>query len=91
MFQEGKYDKVLVDVQKVEKLPNSTDIFSNISRLSRIIKCAGVSVFSSPINSDLRFIENDVVNRGIPLRIFYSKKEALKWLQVKPKVQPFLH
>ena len=38
--------------------------------------------------SDARFIENVAFNRGICLRVFSNKKEALNWLSRFPSKEP---
>jgi hypothetical protein len=73
-------DKVLVDTTEIEELPGSISLYSLFSEYPYHIKTALVNSQKNLIFNDLYFAESVAQNRGIKVRAFLEKEEALKWL-----------
>lgn len=82
IHKQRGFSRVLVDASRETSLPNSLPLHQFGSALSEdatVIKFA--VVFSEVVREDLRFLETVMQNRGMQVRLFNSRDEALAWLK----------
>jgi len=78
--QEG-CTSVLVDSTELVVLPGVLEIFETVAtKLSRDMRYALVMEAGQAISKDVHFLENVAQNRGVQLRLFNRRQDALKWL-----------
>lgn len=73
--------KVLVDAENLESMPGEGDIFFLASTFPRTARIAVLLSREKAVRESLRFGENVARNRGLNIRTFPSKTEALLWLE----------
>lgn len=73
--------KVLIDAEDLESMPEAGDLFFLAPTFPRSARIAVILSRQKAIRDGLRFAENAAQNRGVDLRIFPSRSEALAWLQ----------
>ena len=74
-------NRVLIDVSNVEAISSLIEIYNFMSNLPRELSYAICASEDQQVFSDLEFAENVSVNRGIRVKIFTGRKDALTWLQ----------
>ncbi len=79
--EQSGVDKVLVDTTEQESMPSTFREFSIFSELPRIFRIALLANQDQPTAEDIRFVETVARNRGIQMKIFNTRKEALEWLE----------
>lgn len=72
--------KLLVDTTKQEKMPGTVSVFSIFSNFPRHLTLALVANKGQRTLNETLFAENVAVNRGIRMKIFYNRKDAVDWL-----------
>jgi hypothetical protein len=72
--------KILVDTTKQETMPSTIDTFELFSTFSLEFKLALLIEQSQMTAEDITFAETVGVNRGVRVKIFHEKKQALQWL-----------
>jgi hypothetical protein len=77
--KQGIY-KVLVDATRQDKMPSTFDIYELFSTYPREIRLAVLIQLSQATADDITFGETVGVNRGVRMKTFCEKKQALKWL-----------
>jgi hypothetical protein len=77
---EKGINKILVDARKQETMPSTMGIFNLFSTFPREFRLALLAAQSQETEEDLSFAETVGMNRGVRLRIFYEKAQALRWL-----------
>jgi hypothetical protein len=78
-----KVDRVLVDLTGVTDTPSTMDLFSAHAALpeyTRVPRPRGALLLRADQETDGRFIEDVMVNRGLPVRVFDDREAALQWL-----------
>jgi hypothetical protein len=78
-----KVDRVLVDLTGVTDTPSTMDLFSAHAALpeyTRVPRPRGALLLRADQEADGRFIEDVMVNRGLPVRVFDDREAALQWL-----------
>jgi hypothetical protein len=73
--------KVLVDAEHLEAMPQAGDLFFLAATFPRSARLAVVISRHREVRGDLRFAENAARNRGVDLRLFSTRSEALDWLK----------
>jgi hypothetical protein len=73
--------KVLSDTRKQKSTPSTMDIFNFGVSLPTSIKLAVIVSESQPTLNDVAFVDNVAHNRGVNIKKFTSRSEALEWLQ----------
>lgn len=84
IYQTRGYNKVLVDAQEEEGIPNAVDLFMFASSMENaFIGKAGqfAVVISEATRKDLEFLTETLKKRGIRIKTFTSVEEALSWLK----------
>lgn len=79
-FEKLGINKLIVDTTKQEKMPGTVSIHRIFSNFPRNISLALVAERNQLTENDIIFGENVAVNRGVRMRIFYNREEAIKWL-----------
>ena len=70
--------RVLVDARRLEKTPNTLDLFNFAANLPFTLRFA--VVISDSKRESLEFMETVGRNRGKSIRIFQSYEQAIAWL-----------
>lgn len=78
--EEIGINKVLVDTTEQDSMPNTFDIFSLFSQFPRDLRVALLANQDQPTSQEILFSETVAVNRGLTVRVFKSREEALSWL-----------
>jgi hypothetical protein len=76
------FSRVFVDASKETSLPSTLPLHqfgSVLSEDATVLKFA--VVVSATVREDLRFLETVTQNRGMEVRMFNSRDEALAWLK----------
>ena len=79
--------KVLVDCSKVHQAPPTVPLFDHGSLIARspvLSQLKQAIVVPEAIAKDAYFLETISQNRGVPMRFFTTRAEALKWLKESP-------
>lgn len=80
--------KALVDCSEVHLAPSTTTLFDHGSYLARspvLSRLKHAIVVSEAVAKDAHFLETISQNRGVSLRYFATRTNALKWLRKSPK------
>jgi hypothetical protein len=80
VYKRQGISKVIVDATGLKEGPGTVEVFKMFSAMPRYLSQAIITTKDHVKESELIFAENVAVNRGISLRIFYSREDALKWL-----------
>jgi hypothetical protein len=84
IYQERGYNKVLIDAQEEEGIPNAVDLFmfgGNMEQ-SYIGKTGRFAVVTSEATrKDLEFLVKTIREKGVKINTFMSVDEALDWLR----------
>lgn len=80
IFDKEMINKILVDTTRQETMPSTIGIFDIFSTFSQEYKLAMLIRESQATAADISFVETVVLNRGVQVKIFYEKKQALQWL-----------
>jgi hypothetical protein len=78
---ETKFDKVLLDLTDVTSIPPLVEMFEITLKIPRRLWVAGLIEGNERLEADFEFAETVAKNRGMSLRIFRSRKDAVEWLQ----------
>lgn len=73
--------EVLVDVSEERSLADAPAAFEIVRTMPRQMKIAVIGSEQAATSSDVRFIETVAANIGLQVKIFESKKKALRWLK----------
>jgi hypothetical protein len=87
VFGEGNVRKVLVDCSEVHLPPSTIPLLEHATGLARSRILARVKhavVVPEAIVRDARFLETVSRNRGVNMRYFVTRAEALDWLNESP-------
>lgn len=74
--------RVLSDTREQQSVPSATDIYNFASSLPRDMKCAVVLSDYQTTAVDVEFADTVAHNRGILIKKFSSREDALEWLDV---------
>ena len=80
ILAERNISKILVDARRQEAMPSTQSIFELFSTFPREFKVAILIAESQMTSDDLSFVETVSMNRGISIRGFAQKEQALQWL-----------
>ena len=80
IFDTKGFNRILVDTTKQEKMPTITDIFDLFSTFPREFRLAMLIQESQVTAEDISFTETVGVNRGVRVKIFHEKEQAMHWL-----------
>lgn len=72
-------NRLLVDSRKQKKMPGAVSIFRIFSTFPRHINLAILADKNQITVDDIIFGENVAVNRGIQMKVFYKREDALNW------------
>ena len=78
--EETGIERLLVDAGEIDSMPSTIDVFELTSGFPRSLGMAVLVPDRSDLIEKLRFGENVGVNRGVPVRLFDSLREAVEWL-----------
>lgn len=84
IYQTRGYDKVLIDAQEEEGVPNAVDLFMFGGSMEQayIGKTGRFAVVTSEATrKDLEFLAKTVKEKGVRVKTFTSVDEAIDWLQ----------
>ena len=73
-------DRVLVDASDQQAMPNTVDVFYLAAEFTQRMWIAVVGSEEQASYRDLVFGETVAKNRGVIIRVFFSKTAALQWL-----------
>jgi hypothetical protein len=82
IHRERGFSKVFVDASRETSLPSTFPLHQFGAVLSEdgmVLKIA--AVISDTVREDLRFLETVTQNRGMQLKLFDTREEALAWLK----------
>jgi hypothetical protein len=85
---ENGISKILVDFSKVSFLPSTLSLFNHGASLAKSSILGNLKyaiVANETITTDINFFEAVSQNRGVNLRYFKTKAEALAWLNATTK------
>ena len=82
IHRETSIDKVFVDTHGLTSFPGTIDIFEIAKGFPRGIRIAVLAVAEQEMKGDLQFAQTVAQNRGVLIRLFESKDEAIEWLRV---------
>jgi len=80
--------KVLVDCSKVHQAPSTTTLYDHGSCIARspvLSQLKHALVVPEAVAKEAYFLETISQNRGVSMRYFATRAEALKWLRKSPK------
>ncbi len=80
VYADRGFHKVLVDTTRQEAMPGIVDIFEVFSTFPRELKLALLLKRKQRTEEDLYFGEDVGVNRGVLMKIFYDREQAIEWL-----------
>ena len=80
-FEKKGLNKVFIDTDKVQEMPQTFDLYEFMSKLPMNISYAMYSEKNNQNNEALKFAETVSLNRYINIKLFSNKKEALDWLE----------
>jgi hypothetical protein len=72
---------LLVDAREIDSMPSIVDVFELTCDFPRNLKIAVLLPGKDDPAEKLQFGENVGYNRGIPVRLFKSKSDAVEWLK----------
>lgn len=72
---------LLVDAREIDSMPSVVDVFELTRDFPRNLKIAVLLPRKDDPAEKLQFGENVGYNRGIPVRLFKSKSDAVEWLK----------
>ena len=81
IYDETGIDKVLVDTRGLEIMPGTVDMFELTKSFPKYLKIAILVRFGGDLRTKLEFGENVAFNRGVTIRMFDFRAEAVEWLQ----------
>lgn len=82
IHRETGHHRILVDTTRQTSMPGTVDIFELFSRFPPELRVALLALDDQVTLSDLAFTELVAKNRALQIRVFYSKKDAMKWLSI---------
>lgn len=71
---------VVVDTSSQVKMPSVSGIFQIFSNFPKQFNLAILIKENQKTEKDIRFGEDVAVNRGVNMKMFYTRTEAIKWL-----------
>ena len=80
LLRETGTNLVLSDTRRQEATPSTIDVFQFGSQLPRSIRLAVIVSAEQPTADDVSFVSDVAANRGVEIKIFSTREEALKWL-----------
>jgi hypothetical protein len=83
VLSERALKKVLIDATAISRLPSVATVFDHNWAVSSnaILQPAKYAVVFRALDSDVQFLENSAWNRGLEIKCFTSREEALGWLR----------
>jgi len=81
LIKETAILKVLSDTQKQDSAPSTFNIYDFGVNLPRQLKIAIIASKDQTTSQDVTFLDNVAHNRGVNIKIFSSRNEALEWLR----------
>lgn len=81
VYEKTGINKVIIDATQIKEVPGIIDTFKLFSSMPRQIVQAIVATKDQVNENELIFAETVAVNRGIGLKIFYDRQDALNWLK----------
>lgn len=81
IYKQSGVNKVIVDTTEQESMPSTLKIYSLFSLFPRDLLVAMVVNQEQPTKGNIRFAESVAQNRGIRIKQFNSREDALKWLK----------
>ena len=82
IFDNEGINKVLVDTTGQEKMPNTIDTYELFAEFPRAFRLALLIQQSQVTARDIAFVETVGFNRGVQMKIFHDKEQALRWLDI---------
>ncbi len=73
-------NNIIIDTTEQDKMPNAIEIIELASTFPRGIKFALIAEESQSTSKDIHFVETASINRGVDVKSFYSKRQAIQWL-----------
>jgi hypothetical protein len=82
-LMQNKIKKVLVDTSKLDKLPSPGILLLHNRSLvdEETLHNARFAVVCARLGANENFLETSGVNRGLQIKCFTSREEALSWLE----------
>jgi hypothetical protein len=81
LMKETGITRVLSDTRKQESTPSTVDIFDFGAHLPQSMKLAVIVSERQPTAHNVAFVDDVAYNRGVNIKVFGSRSEALEWLQ----------
>jgi len=81
LIGESGIRKVLSDTRKQDFQPRTMNIYDFGKQLPRKVKIAVIVSQDQPTAGAVSFLDDVAYNRGINIRLFSSRSEALEWLK----------
>jgi len=83
-FAEYRCTRVLIDLTQAEVVPGIMEGFRELNPSQEVLH--GLMRFSfaslyTQITEEERFLENTAVNRGLKVRVFDDREQAIAWLE----------
>jgi hypothetical protein len=72
--------KVLADTRKQDFQPSTMNIYDFGTRLPQNVQIAVIISQNQPTADDISFLDNVAFNRGVNIRLFGTRSDALEWL-----------
>ncbi len=80
-LQRGGPTRVYVDATRAEAYPDTFPLFEFGTELAALVKPLKFAVVCAPaVETEMRFLETVATNRGLPVRLFPTEEEAMRWL-----------
>jgi hypothetical protein len=75
--------KVLIDATAIARMPSVATLFDHNWAVASndILQPVRYAVVFRALDSDVQFLENSARNRGLEIKCFTSREEALGWLR----------
>ena len=80
MQEKNNVNKVLVDVREQASMPEKSGTFQIATSIPRSLRVAMLLIEDQPTEADMRFVEKTALSGGASIRIFFSKDDAIEWL-----------
>jgi hypothetical protein len=72
---------ILVDTSKQEKLPDAFELIKLANTFPTQMKVALLITESQPTKDGIHFVETANLNRGVDVKYFTDKQQAVQWLR----------
>jgi hypothetical protein len=81
-LEKNDMSKVLIDASALTHMPKVTTTLKHNMEVAAIetLRRTRFAILFKTMGKDEQFLEDTAVNRGIPLKAFTSREEALAWL-----------